>query len=159
MQLRNWKEIFHVESSRNPHISCTSGVRRGPCPGDTRLGFDDEECSAKYKIAQKDGSAKSVKWNDFRKAQCGADATAEPDVSMDTEEEPEKATVAAPTGVQFPKAISAKYSSESAGKGRLHTCVDAYHQNKANNTLGSLKWIQKGGGYYSLCNTKLKASS
>ena len=118
-----------------------------------------KECSAKYKIAQKDGSAKSVKWNDFRKAQCGADATAEPDVSMDTEEEPEKATVAAPKGVQFPKAISAKYSSESAGKGRLHTCVDAYHQNKANNTLGSLKWIQKGGGYYSLCNTKLKASS
>ncbi|MDB5554753.1 MAG: hypothetical protein JWL86_4737 [Rhizobium sp.] len=118
-----------------------------------------KECSAKYKIAQKDGSAKSVKWNDFRKAQCGADATAEPAVSMDTEEEPEKATVAAPKGVQFPKAIAAKYSSESAGKGRLHTCVDAYHQNKANNTLGSLKWIQKGGGYYSLCNTKLKASS
>ena len=118
-----------------------------------------KECSAKYKIAQKDGSAKSVKWNDFRKAQCGADATAEPDVSMDADEEPEKATVAAPKGVMFPKAISAKYSSESAGKGRLHTCVDAYHQNKANNTLGSLKWIQKGGGYYSLCNTKLKAAS
>lgn len=118
-----------------------------------------KECSAKYKIAQTDGSAKTMKWNDFRKAQCGADATAEPDVSMNTDEEPDKATIAAPKGVVFPKAVASKYASESAGKGRLHTCVDAYHQNKDNSTLGSLKWIQKGGGYYSLCNTKLKASS
>jgi hypothetical protein len=93
-----------------------------------------KECSSKYKIAQKNGSAKNVKWNDFRKAECGADATAEPDVSLDAEEEPEKATAAAPRGVMFPKAISAKYASETAGKGRLHTCVDAYHQNKAKKT-------------------------
>jgi hypothetical protein len=117
-----------------------------------------KECSAKYKIAQKDGSAKDIKWNDFRKAQCGADATAEPDVSLDANEEPEKATIASPKGVKFPTAISSKYSAETPGKGRMHTCVDAYHQNKAANTLGGLKWIQKGGGYYSLCNTKLKSS-
>jgi len=117
-----------------------------------------KECSAKYKLAQKDGSAKDMKWNDFRKAQCGADATAEPDVSMATDEEPEKATATAPKGVKFPSAISSKYSAEKPGKARMHTCVDAYHENKANNSLGGLKWIQKGGGYYSLCNAKLKAS-
>jgi len=117
-----------------------------------------KECSAKYKIAQKDGSAKDMKWNDFRKAQCGADATAEPDVTEATNEEPAKATVAAPSGVKFPTAISSKYSSEKPGKARMHTCVDAYHQNKAANTLNGLKWIQKGGGFYSLCNAKLKAS-
>src|ERR1700760_1688906 len=33
------------------------------------------ECSAKYQAAKKDGSLGSMKWNDFRKAQCGADAT------------------------------------------------------------------------------------
>lgn len=115
-----------------------------------------KECSAKYKAAQADGSAKDMKWNDFRKAQCGTDATAEPEVSLDSGEEPEKPTAKAPSGVKFPTAIAAKYASESAGKGRLHTCVDAYHANKTAGTLGGLKWIQKGGGYYSLCNTRLK---
>jgi hypothetical protein len=117
-----------------------------------------KECSAKYKLAQKDGSLKGMKWNDFRKAQCGADATAEPDVSEATNEEPEKATMTAPSGVKFPTAISSKYSSEKPGKARLHTCVDSYHENKNANTLNGLKWIQKGGGFYSLCNAKLKAS-
>ena len=115
-----------------------------------------KECSAKYKSAQADGSAKGVKWNDFRKAQCGADATAEPDVSLNTNEEPEKPTVAAPSGVKFPTAISTKYASEKPGKARMHTCVDAYNDDKASNSLGGLKWIQKGGGFYSLCNAKLK---
>lgn len=117
-----------------------------------------KECSAKYKLAQKDGSLKGMKWNDFRKAQCGADATAEPDVSEATNEEPEKATMPAPSGVKFPTAISSKYANEKPGKARMHTCVDAYHQNKDANTLNGLKWIQKGGGFYSLCNAKLKAS-
>src|SRR5215813_14990971 len=33
-----------------------------------------QECSAKYQAAKKDGSLGTMKWNDFRKAQCGADA-------------------------------------------------------------------------------------
>ena len=37
-----------------------------------------QECSAKYQAAKKDGSLGTMKWNDFRKAQCGADATATP---------------------------------------------------------------------------------
>jgi hypothetical protein len=118
-----------------------------------------KECSVKYKAAQADGSAKDMKWNDFRKAQCGADAEAEPDVSLNSDEdaEPEVSKVKAPTGVKFPKAIASKYASEKPGKARMHTCVDAYHENKKNNSLGGLKWIQKGGGYYSLCNAKLKS--
>src|SRR3954453_22785573 len=34
-----------------------------------------QECSAKYQAAKKDGSLGTTKWNDFRKAQCGAEAT------------------------------------------------------------------------------------
>src|SRR4051794_35956454 len=34
-----------------------------------------QECSAKYQAAKKDGTLAGQKWNDFRKAQCGADAT------------------------------------------------------------------------------------
>ena len=49
-----------------------------------------------------------------------------------------------------------KYSKESAGKARMHTCLDQYNANKASNGNGGLKWIQKGGGYYSECNKRLK---
>src|ERR1700744_2975151 len=37
-----------------------------------------QECSAKYKEAKTAGTLNGQKWNDFRKAQCGADATAAP---------------------------------------------------------------------------------
>ncbi len=66
-------------------------------------------------------------------------------------------TVNAPRGVKFPRAISRKYSNESEGRARMHTCLDQYYANKENNSLGGLKWIQKGGGFYSLCNARLKA--
>lgn len=62
----------------------------------------------------------------------------------------------APVGdVVFPSAIDSKYAEESSAKARLHTCVDQYNANKANNANGGLKWIQQGGGYYSACNKRL----
>ncbi|TCA61127.1 hypothetical protein E0J16_05865 [Rhizobium pisi] len=122
-----------------------------------------KECSTKYQAAKADGSAKDVKWNDFRAKFCGADAAAadkadEADVTATSEKEPAKPTTAAPKSVKFPKAIDKKYSSETPGKARLHTCVDSYHAAKDAGTLGDLKWIQKGGGYWSLCNTSIKAA-
>lgn len=119
-----------------------------------------KECSAKYQDAKAKGTLDGMKWNEFRAKNCGAAAeeTADPSVSEAVNEEPAKPTGAAPKGVKFPTAIAAKYKGESAGKARMHTCVDAYHANKDANTLNGLKWIQKGGGYYSLCNAKLKAN-
>ena len=55
-----------------------------------------------------------------------------------------------------PSAVDPKYAKETAGKARMHTCVDQYNANKAANANGGMKWIQKGGGYYSECNKKLK---
>lgn len=143
-----------------------------------------KECSAKYKEAQKAGTAKDVKWNDFRKAQCGSDATAaKTDAPKDTKKakddaketkaaakeaaaaNPDKpakgakpAAGAAPAAsgpAVFPTAVSSKYSSESAGKARMHTCLDQYKANKDNGGNGGLVWIKKGGGYYSECNKRL----
>src|SRR5436853_2598181 len=37
-----------------------------------------QECSAKYQAAKTAGTLNGQKWNDFRKAECGADATATP---------------------------------------------------------------------------------
>ena len=59
----------------------------------------------------------------------------------------------------FPNAVDAKYAKESAGKARLHTCVDQYNANKTTSGNGGMKWIEKGGGYYSECNKKLKGAA
>jgi hypothetical protein len=59
----------------------------------------------------------------------------------------------------FPNAVDAKYAKETAGKARLHTCVDQYNANKTSNGNGGMKWIEKGGGYYSECNKKLKGAA
>jgi hypothetical protein len=136
-----------------------------------------QECSAKYQAAKKDGSLGTTKWNDFRKAQCGADATpaaapaaaapaapaapAEPKAAAKKEAAP--AAAPAPTmpmgNAVFPNAVDAKYAKETAGKARLHTCVDQYNANKTTNGNGGMKWIEKGGGYYSECNKKLKGAA
>jgi len=132
-----------------------------------------QECSTKYKAAQTGGTLKGMKWNEFRKAECGADATAAPSSAPGTAT-PSAAKPAAPvtttgrtsvptpsasmppSSAVFPNAVSPKYSSESAGKSRMHTCLDQYNANKATNANGGLRWIQKGGGYYSECNKRLK---
>jgi hypothetical protein len=130
--------------------------------GTSAQALSMSECSAKYKAAKSDGSLNGMKWNDFRKAQCGSDAGAAPAPS--TASAPAAAPVpsAAPVSVGnavFPSAVSSKYSSDSAGKARMHTCLDQYNANKANNGNGGMKWIQKGGGYYSECNKHLKGAA
>jgi hypothetical protein len=128
------------------------------------------ECSAKYKDAKAAGTLNGMKWNDFRKAQCGSDAAAAPAAAPAAATAapaaapapaPKPAPAPAPVAVGnavFPNAVDAKYSKESAGKARMETCLDQYRVNKTNNGNGGLKWIQKGGGYYSECTKKLKGA-
>jgi hypothetical protein len=137
-----------------------------------------QECSAKYQAAQTAGTLNGQKWNDFRKAECGATAT--PAAAAAPAAAPAAAAPAAPAAASaapaapaakpatpaaapaaagnavFPSAVSPKYAAESAGKARMHTCLDQYNANKTTNGNGGLRWIQSGGGYYSQCNTKLK---
>jgi len=125
-----------------------------------------QECSAKYQAAKTAGTLNGMKWNDFRKSQCAAEATpaaapAAPAAPKQAEAKPKAAAPAAapalPSGPAiFPLAVNQKYAQESAGKARMHSCLDQYNANKATNANGGLKWIQKGGGYYSECNKRLK---
>jgi hypothetical protein len=124
-----------------------------------------QECSAKYKAAQTAGTLNGQKWNDFRKAECGSDTAATPAAApaaaKAVEAKPKAAATpaAAPAAAGpavFPTAVDPKYAKETQGKARMHTCVDQYNANKASNANGGLKWIQKGGGYYSECTKKLK---
>ena len=128
-----------------------------------------QECSAKYQAAKTAGTLAGMKWNDFRKAQCGADATpaaapaaapAAPAPATAAKKEAAPPPAPAATGnATFPSAVDAKYSKETAGKARMHTCVDQYNANKASNGNGGMKWIEKGGGYYSECNKRLKGAA
>lgn len=119
-----------------------------------------KECSAKYQAAKSAGSLAGQSWNEFRKTQCGATAAAAPAPTTAPAAPPTAAPApqAAPRvgNAVFPTAVSPKYTNESAGKARMHTCLDQYKANQATNGNGGMKWIQKGGGYYSECNKQLK---
>src|SRR5256885_6594985 len=91
-----------------------------------------QECSAKYQAAKSAGTLGGQKWNDFRKAQCGADAAAAPAAAAPApaaepkeaakkeskkEAAKEAAAPAAPSGpAVYPNAVDPKYSKETAGK-------------------------------------------
>ena len=123
-----------------------------------------QECSAKYKAAQTAGTLKGMKWNEFRKAECSDAAAPAATPTSNTaapKAEKKEAAPSAPAATSagqavFPTAVSPKYSKESEGKARMHTCLDQYNANKAGNGNAGLKWIEKGGGYYSECNKRLK---
>ncbi len=139
-----------------------------------------KECGAKYQAAKEANTLKGMKWNDFRKAECSDDDASEADAAA-AEQEAEKAApkpsaatktatdkpatekTAAPKKsasgkASFPSDVSTKYASETPGKARMHTCLDQYRANKEAG-VDQPKWIEKGGGYYSQCNAKLKGGA
>ncbi|GCE91513.1 hypothetical protein MSKU15_3114 [Komagataeibacter diospyri] len=129
-----------------------------------------KSCHQKFTTARTAGTLNGQSYKDFKTAQCGDAANA--DTRTAETAAPAASPVAAPaapapkaaapaaapvsTSATLPDAVSAKYSKEAAGKARMHTCLDQYNANKAANANGGLRWIQKGGGYYSVCNAKLK---
>jgi hypothetical protein len=137
--------------------------------GSSAEALSMKECSAKYKAAKEAGTLGGMKWNDFRKAQCGAEAITAPTPSLAPSPptaQPPKATAARPSpapvatgNAVFPSTVSPKYSGKSAGKARMQTCLDQYRANKASGGNAGLKWIEKGGGYYSECNKRLKGAA
>lgn len=132
-----------------------------------------KECSAKYDAAKKAGTLNGMKWNDFRKAQCGADTSAaaspaapatpaataaKPAAAPVVAAKPAAAKPVATSAAVFPKTVDPKYANEKAGVAREKTCVDQYNANKTANANGGMKWIEKGGGYWSACNKALKGA-
>ncbi|WP_092175434.1 hypothetical protein [Bosea sp. OK403] len=133
-----------------------------------------KECSTKYNAAKTGNTLGGQSWNDFRKAQC-SDTAAPAAATAPAPAAPAKPVAAAPAAAPakpaatapaaagnavFPAKVDPKYSTLSAGKQRFKTCDDQYNANKASGGAGNggLKWIEKGGGYYSQCNTKLKGA-
>ena len=145
-----------------------------------------KECHAAFQSAKKGGTLNGQSYKAFKAASCGSEtaeaapattaapATAAaaptttapvttgkanpPDSSVAGTKAPiaSKSAPVTSGNVVFPTAVSSQFSSLSAGKARMKTCVAQYNANKANGGNGSLKWIQKGGGYWSQCNSRLK---
>ncbi len=140
-------------------------------------------CNNEWKAMKSSGTAGDKKYAEFRKECLARTATPEaapapgaaptpgtaaappPAAQPPAAQPPRTATPtapakpaapAAPGQAVFPSAVSPKYASESAGRARMHTCLDQYNENKATGGNADLKWIQRGGGYYSECNKRLK---
>jgi hypothetical protein len=127
-----------------------------------------KNCNDEWNAMKTAGTVGDKKYADFRK-ECLARTAAAPAAAAPAPAAPtaaarpaapaKPAAPAAPAAAGdavFPSAVSSKYSSESAGKARMHTCLDQYNANKSGSGNAGLHWIQKGGGYYSQCNAKLK---
>lgn len=56
----------------------------------------------------------------------------------------------------FPSKIDPQFDKLKPAQARIKTCAAQFKANKAGNANGGLNWIQKGGGYWSQCNKKLK---
>ncbi len=110
------------------------------------------ECSAKYKDAKAAGTLNGATWNAFRKSQCDLAPRKRSARAAGTD-----STVVA--DAVFPSAVDSKYSNEKPGRARRKTCLDQYKANKATNANGGLRWLQRGGGYYSQCVKKLKGAA
>ncbi|TPI13356.1 hypothetical protein FJW06_14370 [Mesorhizobium sp. B4-1-3] len=125
-----------------------------------------KECGETYRAAKEGGTLNGMDWATFRKEKCATSAAESvSSESSETAEQQKKDTSAAvaptvaPAGVTFPTTLAAEFKTEKPAKARMKTCLQGYHDNKEAGTLNGLRWIQKGGGYYSLCNARLKAES
>jgi hypothetical protein len=91
-------------------------------------------CALKYMTAEVAGKLKGRKWTEFRQEECRESTTQ----------------------AVFPSMVAPKYSGTAADKARTLTCADQFNANKATNANGGLKWIEKSGGYYGECVSRLK---
>lgn len=58
----------------------------------------------------------------------------------------------------FPASVPAKFAELRPSQARQKTCSEQYQANKTNDGNGGMRWLEKGGGYWSLCNKKLKGA-
>ena len=117
-------------------------------------------CGDKWQAAKAAGSTAGKTWPEYLAA-CRADmAGAKPA----TPAKPAASAAAAPSTsgsnkpAVFPDAIASKFANEKPARARQKTCGEQFKANKATDSNGGLKWIEKGGGYWSQCNTRLKAT-
>jgi hypothetical protein len=59
----------------------------------------------------------------------------------------------------FPAGVPSKFASEKPARARQKACSEQFKANKATGCNAGLRWFEKGGGYWSACNKRLKEIS
>ncbi|MFN3890235.1 MAG: hypothetical protein ACK4MV_07550 [Beijerinckiaceae bacterium] len=119
-----------------------------------------KSCGDKWRAVRAVESAKGVTWPQYL-ARCRAETAGGEPTSTGAGKRSrsarsgESASPAAGDPV-FPSAVSARHSGERPTLARQRTCADQFKANKVSGANGGLRWIQKGGGYWSKCNAHLK---
>lgn len=140
----------------------------GVLPAPPASAMTLKECSQLYQSAKKDGTLGDATWSSFRASRC-AGASSQPAAAPAGNEQADtgapKAAGTAPASLPthaldaiLPSTIDPKFAAEKPSLQRLHTCSLAYRAAKKEGKLAGLRWIQKGGGFYSLCTARLKTA-
>ena len=126
-------------------------------------------CGDKWRAAKETSATGGQTWTQFL-AKCRIDTTAAAAAGVNTPGKaaasatPDKpatldkpASGAAPARpAVYPSAISPKFASEKPYRARQKTCSEQFQANKATDGNGGQRWLEKGGGYWSQCNKRLK---
>lgn len=137
-----------------------------------------KQCGERWQAAKSAGTSAGTTWPKFL-AECragkpteakatnaAAAKPAEPAEAAETKSGAERAATAPkpktaapqPKGkIVFPASVAAKHASLRPSQARQKTCGEQFRANKADGANGGLRWLEKGGGYWSLCNAKLKS--
>ena len=124
-------------------------------------------CGNKWRVAKESSATSGQTWMQFL-AKCRTEtaaivapaASSKPVASIAETPAPasEKPAVATAPGkpAVYPGAIASKFASEKPYRARQKTCSEQYQANKASGDNGGQRWLEKGGGYWSECNKRLK---
>jgi hypothetical protein len=123
-------------------------------------------CGDRWRVVKQTEAGEGLTWTRFL-ARCRAEfaaASATPALAEGSQRGPQRraaanreASPAAPAAnVVFPDFVSPRYAGEKPHRARQKTCSDQFQANKATGGNGGLRWVQKGGGYWSQCNARLK---
>ena len=123
-------------------------------------------CGEKWQAAKAAGSTGGATWPKFL-AECRAGQASRPDAPTTGAQVPAAAAQvpaasppargeAASKPAVFPAAVAVKYADLAPSQARRKTCSDQYQSNKAGDANGGLRWMEKGGGYWSQCSSRLK---
>lgn len=125
-------------------------------------------CGDKWRIAKESSAASGQTWTQFlakcrtetaaKAAPAAAPNPAAPAAAETPAPAAEKPAIVAAPGkpAVYPSAIASKFASEKPYRARLKTCSEQYQANKASGDNGGQRWREKGGGYWSACNKRLK---
>jgi hypothetical protein len=125
-------------------------------------------CGEKWQAAKAANATQGATWPKFL-ADCRANLAAvaavpaAPTPKSQPATGPAASVPSAPPSVAgsqpvFPAAVNSKFAELRPSQARQKTCSEQYQANKTKNANGGLRWLEKGGGYWSLCNKRLKGA-